>query len=343
MNYIHKDENALFYECGYSCDNGYLACLGGEKFFITDGRYTIEAKNSVNKGVVVIDSANLIKDLRMIIRASGVSEIYLNPDEFSLNEWQNISQNLNINFKFRPSLSHLKRIIKNENELEILRSAARLGAQKFDEFAKFLNENGEGLSEKELFFQAELIFKDSGNLGLSFAPIVAINENSAKAHALPTDKRLKKGDLILLDAGVRYKGFCSDRTRTAVFDEGLKFDKNQKFTSQKQNEIYEIVKEAQSLAIRAVAPGVKAHEIDAAARNFIAKMGYAKEFFHSTGHGVGLDIHELPYISPRSDFVVEKGMVFSIEPGIYLENEFGVRIEDVVIVTDEGCEILSEY
>lgn len=138
-------------------------------------------------------------------------------------------------------------------------------------------------------------------------------------------------------------GFCSDRTRTAYFGaDGLNFSKKQRFKSAKQNEIYEIVREAQLLAIRAVAPGVKARDIDAVARKFIAKFGYEKQFFHSTGHGVGLDIHELPYISARSDFIVREGMVFSIEPGIYLENEFGVRIEDVVVVTQNGCEILSE-
>ena len=180
-------------------------------------------------------------------------------------------------------------------------------------------------------------------MGLSFAPIVAINENAAKAHALPSKKRLQSGDLLLLDAGVKFMGFCSDRTRTAYFGaDGLNFSKKQRFKSAKQNEIYEIVREAQLLAIRAVAPGVKARDIDAAARKFIAKFGYEKQFFHSTGHGVGLDIHELPYISARSDFIVREGMVFSIEPGIYLENEFGVRIEDVVVVTQNGCEILSE-
>lgn len=366
-NYILKDENAVLFECGYSCDNVYFASLNGEKFFITDGRYGVEVRakiaeyclqnelnfcanldeksnfNQTFSNIHVVESSDLIGDLRKLIRKSKVDEIYFNPSEFSHYEFEKISTFLGVNFKQILGFSHKKRIVKTQREIEILRMAAKFGAQKFDEFAKFINEKGEGLSEKELFFNAENIFKDSGNLGLSFAPIVAINENAAKAHALPSKKRLQSGDLLLLDAGVKFMGFCSDRTRTAYFGaDGLNFSKKQRFKSAKQNEIYEIVREAQLLAIRAVAPGVKARDIDAAARKFIAKFGYEKQFFHSTGHGVGLDIHELPYISARSDFIVREGMVFSIEPGIYFENEFGVRIEDVVVVTQNGCEILSE-
>ena len=118
------------------------------------------------------------------------------------------------------------------------------------------------------------------------------------------------------------------------------FSKEQKFKSQKQQEIYEIVKEAQALAIKAVEVGKKAYESDAVARNFIIKNGFEKEFFHSTGHGVGVDIHELPVISKRGDEILMPGMVFSIEPGIYLQGEFGVRIEDVVVVRENGAEIL---
>jgi len=151
---------------------------------------------------------------------------------------------------------------------------------------------------------------------------------------------LRYGDLLLLDAGVKFNRYCSDRTRTACFDENFNFGKEQNFKNAKRQEIYEIVKEAQALAIAAVMPGKKASEIDVAARDFIAAQGYGEAFFHSTGHGVGVDIHELPFISKRGDTVLQEGMVFSVEPGIYLPGEFGVRIEDVVVVRENEAEIL---
>ncbi|QKF64310.1 M24 family metallopeptidase [Campylobacter corcagiensis] len=337
-NFILKNENAVFYECGYSCDNLVFLNLKGEKFLITDSRYAIEAKQSV-KECEVIESSELFKEARKLIRKFSVKDIIYDPNDFSVYEFGNLAKFGYINYKKRLNFSKKKRMIKSSDELEILRSAAKFGALGFEKFSKFISENGLDLDEKELFFEAENILKDRGNLGLSFEPIVAINENGAKAHALPSDKKLKNGDLLLFDAGVKFKRHCSDRTRTAIFDNGLNFTKDQNFTGKKA-EIYEIVKEAQNLAIKVVKPGVMACEIDAVARDFIKKAGYEKEFFHSTGHGVGLDIHELPNINQRDKTILEKGMVFSIEPGIYIEGEFGVRIEDVVAVSENGCEIL---
>lgn len=269
----------------------------------------------------------------------NIKELIFDPYDFSVALYNDL---LESKVKFHPQalFSQKKRMVKSPEEIAILKEAAKIGADCFDEFAAFLNDFGEGATEQELQFEAVKIFQQHGRLALSFNPIFAINENAAKAHALPSEKRLKKGDLVLLDAGVRFKRFCSDRTRTALFDGKLAFVKEQSFLSAKENEVYNIVKEAQALALKSVKAGIKANEVDAAARAYITEAGYGKEFFHSTGHGVGLDIHELPNINSRSEVILEEGMVFSVEPGIYLENEFGVRIEDVVVVTKDGCEIL---
>lgn len=340
-NLILKGENAVFAECGYSCDNVLFIQLGGRKFFLTDARYTLEASACVRADVEVIDAGRgLIKCARLLLRRFGVARIDYDPREFSVAEFEALSRGLGINFKQRVNFSQLKRQIKTEREVEILREAAEFGAICFDEFAKFVRQNGEGMSERELHFNAELIFKQKNKFGLSFSPIVAINENAAKAHALPSEKCLNKGDLLLLDAGVRWQNYCSDRTRTACFDENFNFSKEQKFADPKQQEIYNIVRKAQECAIAAVKIGATASDIDAAARDVINAAGYGKFFIHSTGHGVGIDIHELPVISTRADAVLQKGMVFSVEPGIYLPGEFGVRIEDVVVVGDNGAEIL---
>lgn len=336
-NYIICNENALFYECGYSCDNAIFLSLNGANFFITDARYVIEALETIKNAEVIDAKGSLIAKARGLLRAHKIQNLIFDPQDFSYGNFMNLSEFLHINFIPKPNFSKQKRVIKSQNEIEILRTAAKFGRESFDKFAKVLKE---GMSEKELFFEAERIFKDGGNLELSFNPIIAINQNAAKAHALPSDMRVKSGDLVLLDAGVRYKKYCSDRTRTAFFEGDLNFTKEQNFQNSKQQEIYEIVKEAQNLAIKAIKPGVRASDIDKAARDFIAKAGFGEQFFHSTGHGVGIDIHELPNINPKDSTTLKKGMVFSVEPGIYLRGEFGVRIEDVIVVSDEGCEIL---
>lgn len=336
LNYILKDENAVYFECGYSCDNEIFIKFQNRGFFITDSRYAIEARSIITNSEV-IESRDIIKSARLLLRSLGVRDMIYNPSDFSYFDFVNLSRDLHINFIAKNEFSKLKRQIKSSLEIEILKEAARLGASKFDELSQAISS---GMSEKTINFKAENIFRDGGNLALSFTPITAINANAAKAHALPLDERIKSNDLLLVDAGVRYQRYCSDRTRTAEFKDGFKFTKEQKFSNSKQNEIYQIVKEAQNLAIKAVKPGVRACDIDAAARDFIAKNGYGECFFHSTGHGVGLDIHEFPIISPKSTTIIEPGMVFSVEPGIYIENEFGIRIEDVVVVTNDGCEVL---
>lgn len=336
LNYILKDENAVYFECGYSCDNEIFIKFQNRGFFITDSRYAIEARSVISNSEV-IESRDIIKSARLLLRSLGVRDMIYNPSDFSYFDFVNLSRDLHINFIAKNEFSKLKRQIKSSLEIEILKEAARLGASKFDELSQAISS---GMSEKTINFKAENIFRDGGNLALSFAPITAINANAAKAHALPLDERIKSNDLLLVDAGVKYQRYCSDRTRTAEFKDGFKFTKEQKFSNSKQNEIYQIVKEAQNLAIKAVKPGVRACDIDAAARDFIAKNGYGECFFHSTGHGVGLDIHEFPIISPKSTTIIEPGMVFSVEPGIYIESEFGVRIEDVVVVTNDGCEVI---
>lgn len=336
LNYILKDENAVYFECGYSCDNEIFIKFQNRGFFITDSRYAIEARSIITNSEV-IESRDIIKSARLLLRSLGVRDMIYNPSDFSYFDFVNLSRDLHINFIAKNEFSKLKRQIKSSLEIEILKEAARLGTNKFDELSQAISS---GMSEKTINFKAENIFRDGGNLALSFNPITAINANAAKAHALPLDERIKSNDLLLVDAGVRYQRYCSDRTRTAEFKDGFKFTKEQKFSNSKQNEIYQIVKEAQNLAIKAVKPGVRACDIDAAARDFIAKNGYGECFFHSTGHGVGLDIHEFPIISPKSTTIIEAGMVFSVEPGIYIENEFGIRIEDVVVVTNDGCEVI---
>lgn len=238
-------------------------------------------------------------------------------------------------------MSHKKRIIKTNKEIKLLDKAAKIGAKAFDECAKFFVSEGIGLSEKRLAFEVERILRGEGKRDLSFNPIVAIGKNAALPHAMPTNRVLKRGDLILIDAGIKYKRYCSDRTRTAFIDEAFKFDYSQHFSKKRIQKAYDTVLKAHDKAIEKAKSGMRAKKIDAIARDIIQKAGFGKYFVHSTGHGVGLDIHEMPYISPRNRDRVEDGMVFTIEPGIYIEDSFGIRIEDTIVMENGRARVLG--
>lgn len=338
MNYILKDENALYYECGYSSDNAlYLKC-GSEAFFITDGRYAVEAAEEV-RGAEVIIAQDLLKRARKLIRKIKPKRLLYDPKEWSVDAFGRLTSKSDVHFKKAPDLSHKKRIVKSEEEIEILSKAAELGRKAFDRFAKEIHRNGFGRNEKSLTYTAKAILSDLGKYDLSFDPIVAIDSNAAKPHALPTDDRLKKGDLLLVDAGLKYRRYCSDRTRTVYAEKHFHFDTRQRFKSRKIQRAYDTVLKAHDHAIRKTRSGMRAKKVDALTRDIIEKAGYGKYFVHSTGHGVGLDIHEMPYISARSTTTIEDGMVFTIEPGIYIPGEYGIRIEDMVAMV-EGRAVL---
>ncbi len=343
MNYILRDENAVFYECGFSCDNVVFLRFGSEAFFITDSRYDTEANEYIkNAEVIIAGRRDMYPKVRELIKNANIKELCFDPSEWTLLGFEEFTKDIDsVEFTRVLNLSQQKRIIKSENELDVLRKASGIGAKAFDEFALFLNKSGLHVSEQRLHFEAENILKNYGEFGLSFSPILGVNKNAAKCHALPLLDTLERGDLILFDAGVTYKRYCSDRTRTAEFDQNLNFGKTQKFNDKKRQKIYDIVLASQEAGIKKAKAGVKACEVDKACRDVIEDAGYGEYFIHSTGHGVGVDIHELPIISSKSETVLEEGMVFTVEPGIYLPDEFGVRIEDTLIITSGEAEILG--
>jgi len=339
MNYILKDENAIYYECGYSSDNAiYLRC-GSEAYFVTDSRYTIEAKEKV-VDADVITTKDLIASTREILKKSNIKKLHYDSKEWSVDNFSKLSRKSSIIYKKAPDFSHKKRIIKSDEELKILSKAAKLGRRAFKNLAKEFNRSGFGKSEYSLTYSAKSILSDFGNFDLSFDPIVAINANSAKPHALPTDDRLKRDDILLVDAGLKYKRYCSDRTRTVYAQKEFSFGIDQKFKRKRIQKAYDTVLKAHDHAIKKARSGMRAKDVDALTRDIIDKAGFGKFFVHSTGHGVGLDIHEMPYISSKSDTIIEDGMIYTIEPGIYIPNEFGIRIEDMVAMIDSKAVIL---
>ncbi len=337
-NYILLNENAIYYECGFSCDNAVFVKLGSDNYFITDSRYTIEAKQYAQK-CIVIESSDFIKELEILLK--NIKKITFDTNDFKLDFYQKLTKNLKTQFIPEENFSKFKRIIKSEQEIRLLKQAAKIGRTGFKKLALYIQKTGFKKDEKFLNFKTIEIMSAFGKYDLSFKPIVAINKNASKPHALPTNKKLKLNDLILVDAGVKYKRYCSDRTCTANANfEEFSFKKEQKFKNKKHQKIYDIVLKAQLRAINKVRVGMKASKVDQFTRDSIRKAGYGDYFIHSTGHGVGLDIHEFPNINAKSDMIIENNMIFTIEPGIYLPNKFGIRIEDTIVMENGRAKIL---
>lgn len=315
------------------------------RFFITDSRYTLEAMELSSAHTQVIESVDFIQSVQGIVSKQRIKELVFNPQELCLEMYQRLCEGLDsLKCKLLPvsNFHQQLRIIKTPEEIDLIRKSQKLNKKAFKQFAHYLEKKlKKAPSEKALHYYAQQFLSDFGQYDLSFDPIVGLNANASKPHALPSGQCfLNKNDVLLFDAGIKYKRYCSDMTRTAYIRDDISFSKKQKFKSKKQQEIYDIVRKAQECAIQGARSGMRGKDIDKLARDVIEKSGYGKYFVHSTGHGVGVDIHELPRISSKSEAYIRDGMVFSIEPGIYLPGEFGVRIEDLVVMKNSRAEIL---
>ncbi|MGX3098613.1 M24 family metallopeptidase [Helicobacter sp. 23-1046] len=351
QNYFTQDENAQYFETNFSCDNAIILRAGDIRIFITDSRYATEAKECVKKGVEVVESKELGADFVNMVKKLGIKELYFNPNEVSLSFYNYIAKLLytgvcasECELKPAPNFHQKLRIIKDKEQIALIAKSQKLNRHAFRAFFEFIAKSLDKkrhLSEREMHFFASMFLSHKGKYELSFNPIVALNANGAKPHALPSKKAYcESGDSLLFDAGIKYKRYCSDRTRTIKIGEAIRFGKEQKFNKSKHQKIYDIVRKAQETCISKIRAGMKASEVDRLARDVIENAGYGKYFLHSTGHGIGLDIHELPIISSRSNDIIENGMVFSVEPGIYLAGEFGVRIEDLVVIENNRAQVL---
>jgi len=280
---------------------------------------------SIKPGFSVIESESMAKSLGEYCRKHHIRSVEVDRDITTVA----LASRLKKFVRLTPVASPLAyyRLIKNNEEINAIRKACAIavGACKY---ARRLCKPG--ISEIELYFKIEEYFAKNG-VKASFPTIVAFGPNSANPHHVPGVRKLCKSDTVLLDLGCVWKGYCSDLTRTFLFGKitGL------------QSRVFLCVKRAQAVALKAVRAGVFSRKVDAAARDVIAGAGYGHEFIHSTGHGVGLEIHEAPRISPKDKTVLKPGMVITVEPGVYLPGKFGVRIEDTILVTKNGFEILT--
>ena len=220
------------------------------------------------------------------------------------------------------------RLTKDAQELELMRTSSRLNVETCGRIAAALRE---GVTEKAIQSLYNECALEAGASGPSFTPLICFGPNGAEPHHDSDKTPLRQGDTVIMDVGLLWQHYCSDMTRTVHFGPA----------SDEQKRVYDIVKAANRAGIAACRPGVKMKDIDRAARRVIEDAGYGPYFNHRTGHGIGLDEHEFPDVSSVSEVVAQPGMIFSVEPGIYLPGRFGVRVEDLVAITEDGCEVLT--
>jgi Xaa-Pro aminopeptidase len=319
------------YLSGFSGSAGVLLLTKNKNYFISDFRYKSQSSAEVSKDFEIIiykqASNGFLGDL---IKENNLKKIGVEGNALTLSEFESLKKEFSA-VEFIPVDSLIEKAVIRKTEWEIgeIKKAVEITDRVFE---KMLTMIKPGLTEKEIAAEITYHHKKFGAEKDAFDPIVASGERSAFPHARPTDKKIQSGELVTLDFGCTFNGFNSDLTRTIAVgkipDDAVK--------------IYNIVKEAQQLGLDNVRIGIKGKDLDAFPRNYITEKGYGDNFGHGTGHGLGLEVHEIPKINQYSEYVLEENNVFTVEPGIYVEGFCGVRIEDDVVVRKNGCEILNK-
>jgi len=326
---VSKDAN-ITYLTGYPSRESYLLVSKKQNIFFTDSRYKEEAKRMLKECTVKQYNGSFYKAISESCNKLKVKRIGFEERFLAFAEYAKIEEGLNSPLNLTPTHSLIEglRTIKNSEELKKIRKAAKITVKTLEFVRELIRP---GMKEIELAGQIEHFIRHNGAWGAAFEIIVASGSNSSFPHHITSQRKLENNEPVLIDMGIDYVGYKSDLTR--VFFLGRM---NSLF-----RRIYEVVLAAHDAAIAKIKSGVRAQEIDVTARNLISKEGFGEYFGHALGHGVGLEVHESPAISPRSSETIEEGMVFTIEPGIYLPGKFGVRFENTVIVTKKGCEVLN--
>ncbi len=316
------------YLCGFTGSSGTLLYRRGSRIFFTDSRYIEQAKKEVVKAKVLLANGGTA-DICKYLNADGVRNLGVEAGGISYHNFLMLKNRLQ-GVRIKPLFDDLQdiRSIKDKSELQKIKSAVRIAEDALNEVIQLIRA---GITELELAIELEYRMKLKGSESLPFDIIVLFGSNSSLPHGRPGGRRLKKGDLILIDFGARSDGYCSDETVTFVFG-GV---------NSEQSRVYNAVNDARRYAIESIRDGVKASEVDRVAREYLRKKGLGKYFGHGVGHGVGLAVHESPRLSHDSSTVLREGMVITVEPGVYIPGWGGVRIEDMVAVEKKGAKILT--
>lgn len=324
---ITSEENVRYFT-SFSSTNGYLVLTGDSSIFLTDSRYIEAAKNRITGCDEVTEIKTVSETLVPLLENLGLRSIEIEAGRMTVNTLNAYKKALEFaeiisDGELDKAIDRL-RAVKSEDEKEKIEKAQRIAEKAFDHILTFIKP---GVTEREVSLALDFTMLRSGADALSFETIAVSGKNGSMPHGVPGNTKIENGDFVTMDFGAVVDGYHSDMTRTVAVGQ----------VSDAQRKIYDTVLTAQTAALGAVRSGETCRAVDLKARDIITESGYGEYFGHGTGHGVGIEIHEFPTVSFRSETVLESGNVITIEPGIYLPGQFGVRIEDMVYVTENGC------
>lgn len=326
---VSRPENRA-YLTGFTGSAGWVLITAEDAWLVTDFRYVEQAQSQAPAFTAVKATTTHYTVLAELLERAGARRIGFEGDYLTFDEYGLYGKHLpGVQLESATGVVEGLRVVKDPDEQETMERAAEIADQAWSQIQTMIKP---GVTERNLALELEFAMKRLGAEGLAFSIIVASGVRSSLPHGVASDKVIERGDLVTFDFGAQFRGYCSDMTRTVAVGE----------ISAKQREIYEIVLEAQQRGVAACRPGMTGRELDEVCRSYIAKKGYSDAFGHGTGHGVGLQIHEGPRVNARAENeVLKPGMMVTIEPGIYLPGWGGVRIEDMVLVTEGGCRSFS--
>ncbi|MFD2672751.1 M24 family metallopeptidase [Marinicrinis sediminis] len=318
------------YISGFTGSAGWVLITLDRAILLTDFRYMTQAPQQAVHFEVVEHGAQPLDNVRQLLSEMQIKELAFEQDHVSYAQYVQVEQALE-GIRLTPSDSLIEqvRLVKDSSEIKVMREAAQLADQAFTHILKHIKP---GVTEKAIALELEVFMRSHGAVSSSFEIIVASGERSALPHGIASDRLLQPNEFVKLDFGAYYQGYCSDITRTVVLGK----------PEAKHIEIYECVKKAQQTCLDGLKPGITGAQGDALARKVIEEAGYGAYFGHGTGHGLGMEVHEAPRLSKTCETVLQPGMCVTVEPGIYLPDFGGVRIEDDVVITENGIDILTQ-
>lgn len=318
------------YLSGFTGSNGYLIISQSQLFLITDQRYTEQAEKETSNFIILTHGLEPFSTIKKAIENLKIDTIAFESKNINNYQFRKLVEKIN-KIKWIPTEDVIKKIraIKSEEEIEKIKKAVEIADKSLEKLLEIIKPN---ITEKEIKIELEYILAQKGSESPAFGTIVTSGKRTSLAHGKATDRKLKENDLVLIDFGACYEGYMSDMTRTIILGE----------SSDKMGKIYSHVLKSLEKAVDFVKPDVTCNEVDNIARDVFEKHGLEKYSLRGLGHGVGLEIHEYPRVVMNNDELIKQNMVFTIEPGLYIPDIGGVRIEDIVVVRENGCEVLTK-
>ncbi|MFW6035241.1 MAG: M24 family metallopeptidase [Halothermotrichaceae bacterium] len=326
--FIIESKENRYYMSGFTGTAGKILITENNSYFITDFRYIEQAEEQTDGYQIIKTKQNTAEIIAELLKKAKVKNVGFESRNINYYQYKKYKEIFETDLVAVDGILGKMRMIKDQEEIDKIKKAVEIADKAFNHICNYLEP---GLTEREVSLELEYFMKKNGGERNAFDFIVASGVRSSLPHGVASDKKLGDGDFITMDFGTFYQGYCSDITRTVVLGKA----------SSRQKEIYNIVLQAQLQVTETIKAGMSCKEADAVARDIITDAGYKENFGHGLGHGIGIEVHEGPRLSYTSDMILKENMIVTNEPGIYIPDWGGVRIEDDLLITKEGCEVLN--